>query len=97
MAKKDKQLLTLGLIVLGAFLIFRKKANAAPPIVAPGPESTLPLTRPVVILEKPVISPRVSGYFPSRLPGARPEMPYGVRWGSGEQFQDTTRKANMVL
>lgn len=34
----------------------------------------------------------ISGYFPSNLPGARPIMPYGVRW-SGFNNPDVDRAA----
>lgn len=90
MAKRDKQLLAFGLIALGAFLLFRKQAAATAP-----PSSTT--TPPLVETESPITSRRVAGYFPSQLPAARPEMPFGVRWGTGEHFRDTTRHANMVL
>jgi len=98
MAKKDKQLLALGLIALGAFLLFRKKTTTtAPPVVAPDVETIAPQARRQVIIDKTKVSRQISGYFASQLPGARPDMAFGVRWGNGENFADTSRKANMVL
>jgi len=39
----------------------------------------------------------MQGFFPSGLPGARPYMPYGVRWVAANRMKDTTIKAKMVL
>lgn len=39
----------------------------------------------------------MNGFWPSGLPGARPYMPYGVRWVAANRMKDTTRKAKMVL
>lgn len=36
-------------------------------------------------------------FFQSYLTGARPDHPYQVRWGSGNQYLDTTKKAQMVI
>jgi len=39
----------------------------------------------------------VGGYFPSYLNNARPQHPYQVRWGSGNNYYDTTKKAQLVI
>jgi hypothetical protein len=36
-------------------------------------------------------------YNPSGLKGAIPYQPYGVRWGSGNQYLDTTKKAQLAI
>ena len=106
MKKKNKNtLLLLGALGLGAFLLYKhsqKATTVAPPVTDPAlepPTTGIPPKDQVVIETAKVINPKVGGlygYFASRLPGARPDMPYGVRWG-GVQFDDTTMKANMVL
>lgn len=94
---KPNNLILPALIALVAYLYIRSRQAAQDDIpdptdqIRPPTYSSLP---PVVETEKN--APRVAGYFPSELPGARPEMPYGVRWG-GIPFGDTTLKAKMVL
>lgn len=39
----------------------------------------------------------MNGFFPSGLTGARPYLPYGVRWVEANRMKDTTIKAKMVL
>jgi hypothetical protein len=36
-------------------------------------------------------------YNPSGLKGALPYQPYGVRWGSGNRYWDTTKKAQLAI
>lgn len=36
-------------------------------------------------------------YNPSNLKGAIPYQPFGVRWGSGNQYLDTTKKAQLAI
>jgi hypothetical protein len=101
--KKKNTLLILGVVGLGAFLLYqhiKKTTVVDPPVTDPALE---PPTAGVVPPKDQVVTesakPKVGGlygYFASRLPGARPDMPYGVRWG-GVKFEDTTMKANMVL
>jgi len=104
--KKKNTLLILGVVGLGAFLLYKhiqKTTAVDPPVTDPALEpptaGVVPPKDQVVTETAKVINPKVGGlygYFASRLPGARPDMPYGVRWG-GVQFDDTTMKANMVL
>lgn len=94
---KTNNLILPALIALVAYLYIRSRKTNTEDVVTttdqirPPTYSSLP---PAVETEKN--APRVAGYFPSELPGARPEMPYGTRWG-GIPFGDTTLKAKMVL
>lgn len=84
---KNNTLLLVVLAGIGIYLITRRKNDTA--ATPPPPVQT----RDIPASEKA----RVSGYFPSYLTGARPEYPYQVRWGSGNNFMDTMKKAQLVI
>ena len=98
---KTNDMIGLGVLGLLAFLYFQSR-KTAPPVTtpaldepAPTPVITYQKFQPVMEVEKQ--QSRVAGYFPSKLPGARPDMSYGVRWGDGRKYIDTSRQAKRVL
>jgi len=83
------------LIAVGALILMelsKRNRGATPP----------PSTTPTVQKDGMEILPqyekaRVAGFFSSQRPGARPELPFQVRWGSGNRFLDTTKKAQLAI
>lgn len=97
---KQNDMIGIGILGLLAFLYFQSRKNAPPTTTAldepaPTPVITYQKFQPVIEIEK--TQSRVAGYFPSQLPGARPDMAYGVRWGDGRKYIDTSRQAKRVL
>lgn len=84
---KDVLLLALGGLILMQ-LVKRSPATTIPPV-------TLPSDQEKALLKYD--TPRMGGFFGSGIPGARPQQPFQVRWGDGNNFMDTTKKARLVV
>lgn len=76
-----------GLILLELSKRSQRQQDITPPPV------TIPEEKNIPAHEKS----RVSGFYPSGLTGARPQQPFQVRWGNGNNFLDTTKKARLAL
>lgn len=83
---RDILFLAAGVLILME-LTKRRQTGGAPPPPIPDQEKALLAYG----------TPRVGGYFPSYLPGARPQSPFQVRWGDGDNFLDTTKKARLAI
>lgn len=94
---KKNDMLLLGILGLGAFLYFQSRKKATPVVDQPAPTPVITYQKIQPLVDIKYQNPRVAGYFPSQLPNARPDMSYGVRWGAGQKFIDTTRQAKRVI
>lgn len=81
-----KDLLLFGIGVLVLLEITKNKGSQTPANNLPA--QTAP--------EMPTMG-ALYNYNPSGLKGALPYQPYGVRWGSGNRYLDTTKKAQLAI
>lgn len=84
---KNNTLILLALAGIGFYLLTRRKTGTTATTPPPAQTKTLPAGQ----------APTMGGYYSSFLPGARPESPFQVRWGDGNNFEDTTKKARLVV
>ena len=85
---KDVLLLAIGGLILMQLVKRSPATTTIPPI-------TLPSDQEKALLKYD--TPRMGGFFGSGIPGARPQQPFQVRWGDGNNFMDTTKKARLVV
>ena len=83
------------LIAIGGLILLELSKRSQQQTITPPP-----ITRPPADYEKIIPAyekPKMAGFYSSGLPGARPQHPFQVRWGDGNNFLDTTKKARLAL
>jgi len=84
------------LIAVGALILMElSKRNRG---TTPPPSTRQPVQKDGMEILPQHEKARIAGFYSSQRPGARPELPFQVRWASPEnRFLDTTKKARLAI